>query len=157
MAKGLVKVDTRQLEAFAKKLEKTANKEVDEFLEKCAKELAIRVLRRTISKSPKVLGNLQRGWTAEPGTEPCREYLPKRSPEQWAEMAEVENNGKEYNITISNPIEYAVYVEYGHRTPDLVGWQPGKFMLTLSLEEVDSMKVGILEKLLADFLKKAFT
>ena len=75
---------------------------------------------------------------------------------------------KNYIITISNPVEYSVYVEYGHRTrgphnPDnphktkeTSGWVPGFFMLTLSIEEVDKMKEGLLSQLLDQFLKELF-
>lgn len=146
MAKGLVKVNTGQLEVFTKKLEKAASSDVDTFLKDCAKALAARLLRRTIQKTPKDTGNLQRGWTGKSSS----------SPEQWAESARIEHTGKEYNITISNPVEYAPYVEYGHRTPDHIGWVPGQFMLTLSIEEMESMKTGILETMLADFLNKVF-
>lgn len=156
MAGPLVKVDVKKLDAFAKKLKKASSKDVTKFLEKCAKELAKRLLRRTIQKTPKDLGNLQRGWTAKPGTPPCREYKQKSTPEQWAQTALITRSGKETRIVISNPIEYAVYVEYGHRTRDLTGWVPGQFMLTLSIEELDSMKNGILEKLLTDFLSELF-
>lgn len=156
MAGNLVKVDTRQLDAFSKQLKRASQKDVDKFLEKCAKELAIRLLRRTIQKTPKDLGNLQRGWTAKPGTSPCREYKPKNTPEQWAESALISRTGNQIRMTISNPIEYAVFVEYGHRTRDLRGWVPGQFMLTISIEEIDSMKTGILQNLLLEFLNGLF-
>lgn len=156
MAGQMIKVDTRQLDAFSKKLQQATRDDVDKFLDKCAKQLAIRLLRRTIQKTPKDLGNLQRGWTAKQGTPPCREYSTRSTPEQWAESALVKHSGKQIQITISNPIEYAVYVEYGHRTRDLVGWVPGQFMLTLSIAEIDSMKTGILQNLLYEFLNGLF-
>lgn len=156
MAGPMIKVDTRQLDAFSKKLQQATNSDLDKFLEDCAKQLAIRLLRRTIQKTPKDLGNLQRGWTAKPGTPPCREYQQKNTPEQWAETAMVKRTGKQVQITISNPIEYAVYVEYGHRTRNSRGWVPGQFMLTLSIAEVEGMKTGILQDLLFKFLNGLF-
>lgn len=156
MAGELVKVDTRELDSFAKSLEKAASKDVGAFLEKCAKELAIRVLRRTIQKTPKDTGNLQRGWTADQGTPECSEWGSRTTPEQWASTALIEKKDGQYQITISNPIEYSVYVEYGHRTPDLMGWVPGKFMMTLSINEVEAMQIGILQKLLLEFLGGLF-
>ena len=62
------------------------------------------------SVSSKMGGTLRRGWTV--GT--------------------VIKSGKQYNIEVINSVEYASYVEFGHRTRNHKGWVPGQYMLTIS-------------------------
>lgn len=149
-----VKVDTSEFDDFVKKLN-AANKDVDQFLELCAKELAIVLLRRTMDQTPRDTSNLVRRWTDHKTSE---DNKPRNvSPEAWAEEADIERSGKEYQITISNPTEYAPYVEYGHRTRNGRGWVGGQFMLTMSVAQVENMKNGLLESYLADYLKGLFS
>ena len=54
--------------------------------------------------------------------------------------------GDTYVIEIVNPVEYASYVEYGHRTANHKGWVKGRFMMTISEQELQGMAPGILEK-----------
>ena len=76
----------------------------------------------------------------------------------------IEKQGGSYTVTVVNPTEYASYVEYGHRqtpgryVPALgkrlkASWVPGKFMLTISTQEVESQAPKLLEKRLYAFLK----
>lgn len=72
----------------------------------------------------------------------------------------VTKSGSGYSITIYNNIYYAEWVEKGHnkrnRHGATVGWQPGVFMLELTLQEFQQKIVPILGKtyrqLLIDFL-----
>lgn len=48
-------------------------------------------------------------------------------------------------IEITNPVEYASYVEYGHRTRGGKGWVNGRFMLTKSAEEIQNAAPQIIE------------
>ena len=64
--------------------------------------------------------------------------------------------GDTYVIEIVNPVEYASYVEYGHRTPSHRGWVPGQFMMTISEQEIQDMAPRILENKLKKFLGGAF-
>ena len=59
-------------------------------------------------------------------------------------------------IEIINPVEYASYVEYGHRTRNHKGWVEGKFMLTVSEDEIRRSAPRILEKKLEKYLKECF-
>ena len=54
------------------------------------------------------------------------------------------------------PVYYASYVEYGHRTPNHDGWVDGQFFLTLSENEVNALAPALLEKRLMEYLKEAF-
>jgi len=79
----------------------------------------------------------------------------------------IEKHGNEYVVTIINPTEYASYVEYGHRqrpgryVPALgkslkAGWVKGRFMLTISIQEIETMLPKMLEKRLYETLKGVF-
>ena len=59
-------------------------------------------------------------------------------------------------IEIVNPVEYASYVEYGHRTRNHKGWVAGQFMMTISEQEVQTIAPKILENKLKKFLGGAF-
>lgn len=90
-------------------------------------------------------GNLRRNWT----------------------IGQVFKNGNLYSVEVINPTHYASYVEYGHRqTPGrfvpVLGkklkraWVPGRFMLTISENEIKENMDAILEKKLDSILKKVF-
>lgn len=100
----------------------------------CAKELAARLLRMVVQRTPADTGTLRRAWTA--GT----------SSEGYANSVQVNHSGNVYEIAITNPKEYASYVEYGHRTPNHKGWVPGKFMMKISEEELERIAPAILEQ-----------
>lgn len=79
----------------------------------------------------------------------------------------IEKVGDTYTITVINPTEYASYVEYGHRqtpgryVPALgkrlkVNWVKGRFMLTISEQEVEKLAPAMLERLVYQALKDAF-
>lgn len=68
----------------------------------------------------------------------------------------VGKNGDTYFITITNPVEYASYVEFGHRTANHADWVEGKFMLTISENEIEKVAPRILEKKLYKWLSEVF-
>ena len=81
-------------------------------------------------------------------------------------MGTVEKRGDLYYIEVINPLEYAQYVEYGHRqTPGryvpAIGkrlkksWVQGKFMLTLSKNEIQKDMDKIIKQKLIQLLKEA--
>ena len=80
----------------------------------------------------------------------------------------IEKHGDQYTVTIINNLEYASYVEYGHRqTPGryvpalgktlTASWVPGKLMLTISEQEVKVLVPSILNDMLYDALKGVFS
>ena len=82
-------------------------------------------------------------------------------------IGEVFKNGNMYSVEVINSSFYASYVEYGHRqTPGrfvaVLGkklkraWVPGRFMLTISENEIKENMDAILEKKLDNILKKVF-
>lgn len=124
--------DARELRKLREELEKL--QEPEEFMKDCAKELAARLLRMVVQRTPADTGTLRRAWTA--GT----------SSEGYANSVQVNHSGNVYEIAITNPMEYASYVEYGHRTPNHKGWVPGKFMMKISEEELERIAPAILEQ-----------
>ena len=133
-----------------------ADKVVEEFINACAKELAARLLSKVIKRTPvgqypsgsgKVGGTLRRGWTAGKS----------QGAASYAQSLQIHHYGGYYVIEITNPVEYASYVEFGHRTANHSGWVEGKFMLTISEQEVQAAAPAILERRLKQKLGELFT
>lgn len=122
-----------QIEAIEKGKEK--------FCRECAKELAARLLAKAAKRTP--VGQYPAGSGMQGGT----------LRRNWT-VGEVTGNGSTYEVTVSNPTEYAPYVEYGHRTASHRGWVPGKFMLTVSEQEIQGISPAFLEKRLQEYLRR---
>lgn len=162
----------RHMEAF-EQLDDGRKKQ--EFLEACCKELAARLLAKVIPRTPVGIkpedlpekaaehwdgylgGTLRRGWTGGQ----------RVSGRAYAQSLPVQKDGTDYIIEVKNPVDYASYVEFGHRqragryVPALgkklkAGWVYGKFFLTISEEEVREIAPALLEKRLMQELKKVF-
>lgn len=139
--------DYKELEQFTKNLEKLNEKQKDEFLQSCCKELAARLLEKVIKRTPSQTGVLRRGWTAGKSG----------GASSYAQSLNVRHSGNTYQVEIINPIEYASYVEYGHRTRGHRGWVQGHFMLTISEEEINRSTERILTAKLKKYMKEVFT
>lgn len=143
------KFDIDGLKKFRDELNKL--QDPDKFVEACAKELAARLLRMVVKRTPvgeypknsgKKGGTLRRGWTGE-----------KRSSAQnYADSLTVHHFGDTYVIEIVNPVEYASYVEYGHRTANHKGWVKGRFMMTISEQELEKIAPKVLENKIKKYL-----
>lgn len=204
--------DVRELEKFRDNLVEFENK-LDVFISDCAKELAARLLREVIKRTPLgkkpkinktisvkgkhgsgstyevgggqikrrsfknnrtfltaqaiywsgyVGGTLRRGWTSKTESE-AESRGSSVDPVTYASTLPIVRSGNLFRIVIVNPVEYASYVEYGHRqTPGRYvpalgkrlkeGWVPGKFMLTISAEEIQRKSSQIIEKFIAQKL-----
>ena len=151
MAK-LGKFKASGMKEFRDKLNKLQDPDV--FVESCAKELAARLLRMVVKRTPvgdysgdtytcasgqphkghkvpgKTGGTLRRGWT----------------------IGEIRKEGNLYKIDIVNPVEYASYVEYGHRTANHKGWVKGHFMMTISEQELSKIAPKVLENRIKKYL-----
>lgn len=158
------KFDCKGMKDFQKQLEKLQNP--DDFVESCAKELAARLLRLVIKRTPvgdysgasytcasgqthkgqkvpgKVGGTLRRGWTGQKNG----------SAKGYADSLTVHHFGDTYVIEIVNPVEYASYVEYGHRTANHSGWVKGHFMMTISEQELQKIAPKVLENKIKKYL-----
>ena len=125
-------------------------------------------------------GTLRRGWTAKTEAE-AESGGQNKDGVAYAKSLPVARSGNEFIIEITNPVHYASYVEYGHRQqpgrfipgewqgdrfvydPDAEGgmvlkntWVKGRYMLTVSAQELEVQAPAILEKKLYQFLKGCF-
>ncbi len=151
--------DVSGLKKLQKELEKLKEK-AEPFAEECTKDLGKRVLRRVIKRTPvgvydgstytcesglshksskqtgKVGGTLRRGWTTAP-------------------ISRTHKNGN-IKVVVYNPVEYASYVEYGHRKRGGKGWVQGHFMLEKSRQEVEKIAPKVIEAKLNKFMGGGF-
>lgn len=148
-------VDFQQLKRLQKKMEKLQSGDFDKFCEEAAKELAARLLGKVIRRTPVDDGVLRRGWTVQTEAEAQAGGNPK-NVKAYAESLIVTKVGSMYEIEVINPVNYASYVEFGHRTANHAGWVNGRFMLTISEQELDAQAPKILEKKLMKFLGGVF-
>jgi len=135
------RVDYAAIRRFRDNLAKLNREQAAEFTEAAVKELAARLLTKVKKRTPvgqyparsgKTGGTLRRSWT----------------------VGEVIREGDAYSIELINPTKYAVYVEYGHRTSNLKSWVDGRFMLTISMQELQADAPRILENKLKRFLEE---
>ena len=176
--------DIKGLEKLQKEIDKL-DKNTDDFIQECAKELAARLLRKVIKRTPvgdyskeitvtakrdsknhkkgdtytkkvnvggKVGGTLRRGWTTSKSGSGS-EGFKSHDVNQFVDTLKINHFGDTYVVEIANSVEYASYVEYGHRTANHKGWVPGQFMLEISVQEIQQSAPGILEKKIADFFR----
>ena len=127
---------------FAEKLERLSLT-IDVEIEKFFYEMALKALSRTKKRTSVLTGDLRKQWM----------------------LSQIRKNGSNLEITLSNPLEYASWVEFGHRVkkhfvpgrwqgnrfiynPDsetgvMMGvktsWVEGKFMATISLKEIQDI------------------
>lgn len=187
-------VDFTELMQLQQKLEALKSPEQQKlFYNGCAKEVAARFLGKVIRKTPvgknttaevktgevykrgakkgqektktmvvKQGGTLRRGWTAN--TEAQAESGNVKDATMYVQSLSVDQNGKTYTITITNPVHYASYVENGHRqTPGrfvpAIGkrlkrnWVEGQFFMAKSEQEVKAEIPSVLQRRLNNYLQ----
>ena len=136
--------------------------EIEKFKD-LAKELAARLLAKVIKRTPvgdyqsttgKSGGTLRRGWTAR--SEGEAESGRTQNAKQYADSLQINKVGNTYQVEIINPVNYASYVEFGHRTRGGKGWVNGRFMLTISEQELDTQAPAILERKISQKLMEVF-
>lgn len=159
-------MDLTELKKYQKNMEKLCNN-WESFCRECSHHLAARLLSMVIPRTPvgdysdyapeyqKQGGDLRRGWTAG------RDMDAK----SYAYSLPVRKLGYDYEITVKNVMDYASYVENGHRqTPGryvpAIGkqlkksWVDGQFFLTISEDELRRIKEPVLAKLLETELRR---
>ncbi len=140
-----------------KELQKELNnlqQNTDEMLESCAKELAARLLRLVVKRTP--VGDYSGGsYTCETGQAHKGNKVSGKTGgtlrRGWT-IGEIRKEGNIYKVEIINPVEYASYVEYGHRTANHKGWVKGHFMMTISEQELETIAPKVLEAKIKKFL-----
>jgi hypothetical protein len=136
-----LKVDASGLKDFEQQLKQLTEGDMQRFTEQMVKELAEIAFAKIVERTPvgdypassgKQGGELKRDWKI--GT-----VVKKRNL---------------YEVEIINDKDYASYVEYGHRTVNHSGWVPGRFMMTISERELESIGPTIIDRRLTVFLKE---
>lgn len=169
------------MKKFQQELNKIKQDDVEAFIAACAKELAARLLRKVIKLTPvgdysgtsyscagglthkgnkiegKDGGTLRRGWTAATHEEAAsgKGKSSVSKGKSYANSLEINHTGNMLVIVIKNPVEYASYVEYGHRKVN-GGWVKGHFMLTISEQEIQNIAPKVLESKIKKFLGECF-
>jgi hypothetical protein len=102
------------------------------FMVECIQELANRLLAKAVPRTPVEQGELRRGWT----------------------IGQVSISSAGAEIEIFNPVYYSPYIEYGHRIANGQGWVEGRFMMTISLQELERELPAIMEKKMERFVNR---
>lgn len=152
------KFSASDLKKLQKQLEKVQSRDVDAFVEACAKELAARLLAEVIKRTP--VGDYHGGeyeCKVREGPKPIHHGRKVKGKQGgtlrrgWT-IGEIRNEGGVYKIDVINPVEYASYVEHGHRTANHKGWVPGHFMLAFSEQEIQKNAPSVIETKIKRFL-----
>lgn len=166
---GGVTVDIKELKKLRDQLKNAQGKaQIDTFCRKAARELAARLLRKAVNRTP--VGDYSETYElTEEGdlVESGRQGGELRRAWLWDNTLEVSRAGGVYKVEVKNSKEYASYVEYGHRqepgryVPAIAkqlknSWVEGKFMLTKSEEEIRGIAPKFLEKELEKWLREVF-
>lgn len=155
--------DFEELKALADELLEM-EKEVNKFCEIAARALARRLLELVRQSTPvgqyppssgKQGGTLHRGWVAETHSEAAAGSGLTTAAQalQYAQSLEVEKSGHCYIVRVKNPVKYASYVEFGHRTVN-GGFVLGQYFLTSAEAILENEKDRILERELTKYLKE---
>ena len=197
MASSKIEVQIDGLKDFQKLLQEMKAEE-ERFMTETIKELAARLLRKVIKRTPVSSPNfgnatykrdnkkkgIKKGDTIYNKNGKARVLKTKTVTYKKAgktisktyggqggtlrrnwNVSDVRKNGGNYEIEVSNSTEYASYVEYGHRqTPGryvpAIGkrlkksWVKGKFMLTISEEELRKEAPAVIKRKISEWLKK---
>lgn len=128
----------------------TRNKQIKyaSFMTKGDKRVTFQV------KSVKKGGTLRRGWTGgKLNSDGIQNILSSLKVHHFGDT-KVHQNGDTYVIEIENPVPYASYVEFGHCRVN-GGWTEGKFMLSMSEDELNRDAPRIIENKLKKWLEES--
>ena len=153
----------RQLIKLRDNLAKLQSADLDKFCRDTSKELAARLLSLVIPATPvgkyskasgKKGGTLRRGWTARTELEAASRGG-NSNAQAYAQAMPISKQGTTYVVEVINPVHYASYVEFGHRTPG-GGWAEGQYFLTISEQQLRGRAPAIIEDKLKKLLRGAF-
>ena len=117
------------------------------------------VFAKRVNKTGKIGGTLRRGWTARTHEEAESGQGKTTSKDQidsFTKGLSVAKSGTKYTVDVINPVNYASYVEFGHRTPHGDGWVEGQYFLTHSEQDLKRILPGVIQKNLDALLREAF-
>lgn len=125
-------VDFSELVALRDKFQNLQNI-IDDFCIQVTKEIAQIVIDNAIKRTPVDTSKLVKAWNTE----------------------NLKKEGTIYKIEIVNPIEYAEFVEFGHRKKNGKGWVKGSFMLTIAERDLQRNLDEIVREKVDAFIMEA--
>lgn len=155
--------DYRQLQKIRNNLDRLERMDMNKFCQDVSKELAARLLALVIPRTPvgrypkssgKKGGTLRRGWTARTAGEAATGST--MNAKAYAAALPVSRQGRNFYVQVINPVEYASYVEFGHRTRGGKGWVNGQYFLTLSEHDLERLTPALIERKLEALLREVF-
>lgn len=152
-------VDFDAVLKLQKNLEKAAAG-IDDLCIRCTQKLAAQLINTVIKRTPVKSGALRRGWMAGKSSMSSGKAATKTN-------MQVSKKGISYEIIVFNSINYASYVEYGHRQEPgryvpAIGkrlknsWVKGQFMLKISEQELKAAAPRIINRLLKPYMEDIF-
>lgn len=134
---------------------------VDDLCIRCTQKLAAHLLNAVIKRTPVKSGTLRRGWMAGKSPSSSGRKVAGKTTMQ------VAKKGNVYEIFVFNSVNYASYVEYGHRQEPgryvpAIGkrlkssWVKGQFMLTISERQLEVAAPRIINSLIKPYMEEIF-
>ncbi|EQB4336207.1 HK97 gp10 family phage protein [Clostridium botulinum] len=144
----------KMAESFQKALdERVIERWIREFL----LEMAFRAERKIKKRTPVGVYSNQVSFTTKDGKEVNFTTSSSKTGghlrRNW-QVGNVVKQGNSYIIEIFNNVDYASYVEYGHRTKNHKGWVEGRFMATISMQEIERQLPKFLERRQVELLNQ---
>lgn len=121
-----MKINIKDLKEYRNNLGKF-KRITDEIFMEAVYEVATRVIDAVVKNTPVDTGKLRDSWDAD----------------------DIKKKGNVYEIEISNNLEYAPFVEYGHRiviNGNTLGWKDGVFMLTIAEKNLEKVMDRIFKR-----------
>ena len=157
------RADFQALKDLEQRLDKLEKVDFDRFCQQTVKDLAGQIL--TQAKKRTIAGVVPDYATEEAKQQYWAGYTGGTLRDAWTVLP-LEKQGNNYVVTIVNNTEYASYVEYGHRqrpgryVPQLGlrlknSWVPGRFMITIPMQDLEAKLPAILEQKLKAFLQES--
>ena len=146
-------VDTTEWKKMQEKLERLSQDSNDDSLADFLRNFIVEMAERTIAKTKK------RTPVGTPESTGIPNYVGGTLRRNW-QLGKILVEGKKISVEILNPTEYATEVEYGHRIMGgaghsiEVGWKDGRFMLTISVNEIRAQMPMRFAQQWKDFCKR---
>jgi hypothetical protein len=130
---------------------------IERWIKEFLLEMAFRAERKIKKRTPVGVYSNQVSFTTKDGKEVSFTTSTSKTGghlrRNW-QVGNVEKRGNAYVVEIFNNVEYASYVEFGHRTRDHKGWVEGRFMATISMQEIERQLPAFLEKKQVELLNQ---
>lgn len=126
-----VYIDSSQFNEFQNKIQKLSEEFRDEVINEITEETNKEILKQIQENTPVVTGNLRAGWETE-----------------------IKETSNGYHISVSNDVEYAPYVEYGHRTRGGKSFVKGQYILIRTLANIEDTMVPVADNIINNFFRR---